>query len=310
MIDFKNKPYRTSQKKNGHKQAKKRELFNKEIEYIKGAFKKANGQLHYGFCSKIRDKLDPDITVFQVSGVCRYFHAQVKSGKMTLRDVKSYKKFIEAHRRKWKTYKSEKYQPLIKYRKFFEFYQDHRKDIDRMIWHVARSYQTHYDPCEMFSQILFRLLESNVINDYNKDRKLKFKNYVYNRIAGYGTHIYDEYLRRKGSKKKSLLENGHQKKVRIDKSFISYEKAFEDHILNEDTIIPSNFYPSPQDAISFKEILTYAKSNLRERDYKVFVLKAKGFRNNEIARRIRKSNQAVKDALQRISEKLEIFKGY
>lgn len=315
MTDFKNKPYQTSERKNKHKRAKKRELLKEELSYIKRAFKKANGQLSYGFCSKIRENLSPDISVFQVSGACRYFHAQVKSGKMSLKDMKAYKKFINAHRKKWKTYNSEKYQPLIKYKRFFEFYQDYKVDIDRMIWQQAYHYQSHYDPCEMFSEILFRLLKSNVINDYKKEKRMKFKNYLYKRVWGYASHIYDEHLRNCGSKKEKKTEDNknsgfnYNTRIRTNKILLSYEGLLEeDSPFLEKSITAFNNIANPQEIITLREMKEYAKKELSANDYTVLNLKLAGFMNKEIAVKIKKTKTSVVNALRRIREKLEKFK--
>jgi len=102
---------------NGHKSEKKRPLSDSEKNFIRSEFMKLNGQFEEDACVSIKNKLDPDVAIFQVTGFVTYIHLQIARGEIEVPDMNSYLKFIQKHRNKWATYNSPKYQRMRHQRK-------------------------------------------------------------------------------------------------------------------------------------------------------------------------------------------------
>jgi hypothetical protein len=101
-------------KGNGHKVAKKRALTDSEKDTIKMEFLALNGQIADDACQPIHQKLDPEVTIFQVTGFVSYLHRKIAEGTQTVRNLDNYLTFIQSHRDKWATYNSPKYVALRK----------------------------------------------------------------------------------------------------------------------------------------------------------------------------------------------------
>jgi len=329
MSDFLNAPYRTKvSKTNQHKKGKVRNMTPKEKKIIKKEYLKVDGKLPYKFCSKIKEKLGPDITVFQVSGICKEIHGEAKAGKITLKDFNSYKKFLEDHRKKWKTYQSVKYRPLLKYEKFFQFYTAYQKDIDSFIWKVSRRHQEIYDPWDMKTEILIKLMDSNIINDYNTELKCSFKTYVFTRIEGYASHILtksrkEHFLPMEKEKKQKTEEKTEEQKTeeKTEEQKTEERKKKEqnfklpevrhlsiDENLKEEFIIPYNAPEDPDAIITLEELKAYAKGKLSEREYKILIMQINGHSNQDMAGTVGISPQALNNTFHRIREKLELYR--
>jgi len=315
MSDFLNAPYRTKvSKTNQHKKGKVRNMTPKEKKIIKKEYLKVDGKLPYKFCSKIKEKLGPDITVFQVSGICKEIHGEAKAGKITLKDFNSYKKFLEDHRKKWKTYQSVKYRPLLKYEKFFQFYTAYQKDIDSFIWKVSRRHQEIYDPWDMKTEIIIKLMNSDIINDYNAELKCSFKTYVFQRIEGYASHILTKS--RKDcflpiEKKKTEEETKEETKEEKRASKIAMPEMRHlsiDENLKEEFLIPYNIPEDPDAIITLNELKAYAKEKLSEKEYKVLVMFLEDNTAQEIAFMNKVTPQAIHDSFRRIRSKLKLFR--
>lgn len=97
---------------NGHKKNKKRLLTDKEKDIICSEFVKVNGEIKEDVCVRIRAKLSPEISIFQVTGIVVQLHKKVKKGQLKLKNMRNYRKFIQGHRKHWTTYNSEKYQKM------------------------------------------------------------------------------------------------------------------------------------------------------------------------------------------------------
>jgi len=109
----KNKPLAVvleTSNKNHHSVAKRRPLSDDEKELIRNKFIAFNGMISNNLCTEMMKSLGEDISVFQVTGYIVTLHKKVMEGQIDLRDLKSYKNYLNAHRAKWATYKSAKYQ--------------------------------------------------------------------------------------------------------------------------------------------------------------------------------------------------------
>jgi len=103
---------------NGHKSQKVRDITEGERELIRRKlFMPANGMIGPDACVKFKAANFPaEITIFQVTGCIVSLHRQVAQGRLELRDMEAYVKFIRSHRNLWKTYDSPKYQAMRKTR--------------------------------------------------------------------------------------------------------------------------------------------------------------------------------------------------
>jgi RNA polymerase sigma factor (sigma-70 family) len=95
---------------NGHATEKKRPLNDREKEILKQMFVDANGQIETDVCLEMKKRVGKDIGIAQITGYMVGLHSFVAKGKIVLRDSKAYYDCILAHRRKWASYKSAKYQ--------------------------------------------------------------------------------------------------------------------------------------------------------------------------------------------------------
>lgn len=95
---------------NGHKKLRKRNLTSWEQMIIRDEFIRANGQIDSKGCLQIKAKLSPDVSIFQITGyIAAKLHPQVARGEIKLSDARAYNKYMLIRRRKWASYKSERY---------------------------------------------------------------------------------------------------------------------------------------------------------------------------------------------------------
>lgn len=99
---------------NGHKRAKKRNLYSAEKDVIKAAFLKDNGQIAEDKCVEIHETLNPEISIFQVTGYVTSLHRHIARGTLTISNLDAYINFLQSHRNLWATYKSPKYEAMRK----------------------------------------------------------------------------------------------------------------------------------------------------------------------------------------------------
>ncbi len=97
---------------NGHKSEKKRSLKDSERDIIRSEFMNLNGQIEEDACLKIKEKLDPEVAIFQVTGFVSYLHLEIARGKFEVADMDNYLTFLQNHRDKWATYNSDKYKKM------------------------------------------------------------------------------------------------------------------------------------------------------------------------------------------------------
>lgn len=96
--------------KNGHAKEATRSLTDQEKQMVRLAFVKANGVIPEDFCLRIKENLGPLVSIFQVTGIVASLHRQVAKGQLQLKNMEAYQTSIEAHRKSWAAYKSERYQ--------------------------------------------------------------------------------------------------------------------------------------------------------------------------------------------------------
>lgn len=101
---------------NKHARNFRRKLTESEETLIKREFLKLNGIFdpNKKDCSRIREMLPDDISVFQVSGHVTKLHRAATSGELELKDRRAYLLAIRAHRKHWLTYGGEKYDQMRK----------------------------------------------------------------------------------------------------------------------------------------------------------------------------------------------------
>jgi len=97
---------------NGHKSKKVRSLLDAEKDTIRAEFVAINGQIAEDACKPIHSKMDPEISIFQVTGFVTYLHSKVAAGALQLKDLSAYVEFLKGHRKLWATYDSPKYRAL------------------------------------------------------------------------------------------------------------------------------------------------------------------------------------------------------
>ena len=99
---------------NGHSKLSRRPLTEAEEALIEAEFVKLNGifEPKNKDCTRIRNLLPQEVTVFQVSGHVSRLHKRVAAGILILPQMRSYEIAIKAHRQHWLTYKGEKYEAM------------------------------------------------------------------------------------------------------------------------------------------------------------------------------------------------------
>lgn len=97
---------------NNHKVAKKRPLTTLERNMIRERFIVQNGQFERYEAAALRTQLNQSVSIFQVTGYITTLHGEVSKGNLTLGNRSAYDRFIESHRRHWRTYKGKKYDKM------------------------------------------------------------------------------------------------------------------------------------------------------------------------------------------------------
>ena len=107
-------PQQSTEALNKHASNFKRELTDHEKTIIKVEFLKLNGifpplEKH---CTRIKNILGNNVSVFQVSGEVSKLHKLASSGAMEMVDRRAYLATIRSHRKHWLTYRGEKYDAM------------------------------------------------------------------------------------------------------------------------------------------------------------------------------------------------------
>lgn len=99
---------------NGHKAEKKRDLEVFEKNKIETKlFIPNNGQIGPDMCVEFKMKhLPDDVAIFQVTGYVTALHGKVRKGKLHLRNMDAYEKFLREHQALWRTYDSPRYREM------------------------------------------------------------------------------------------------------------------------------------------------------------------------------------------------------
>lgn len=80
---------------NGHVSAKKRDLYDSERDKIyRELFLPKNGQIENDDCVCFKPSLDPEVSIFQITGFVSVLHTEVAEGILQLRDLVSYEKWM------------------------------------------------------------------------------------------------------------------------------------------------------------------------------------------------------------------------
>jgi RNA polymerase sigma factor (sigma-70 family) len=95
---------------NGHAKEKRRPLSEREKLILRNLFVEVNGQIESKVCIEMKKHVGHDICMAQVTGYMVGLHALVKKGLIALKDDKAYYGCLAAHRAKWATYQSPRYQ--------------------------------------------------------------------------------------------------------------------------------------------------------------------------------------------------------
>ena len=94
---------------NGHKSVKVRNLTDHERNTIRAVFIAEDGVAEDDRWVLLHKDMDPVIGIFQVTGFVSYLHREVAMGKITLKDMPRYVKYMKKRRNLWATYNSPKY---------------------------------------------------------------------------------------------------------------------------------------------------------------------------------------------------------
>ena len=80
---------------NGHVSAKKRDLYDSErSKILHELFLPKNGQIENDDCVCFKPSLDPEVSIFQITGFVSVLHTEVAEGILQLRDLISYEKWM------------------------------------------------------------------------------------------------------------------------------------------------------------------------------------------------------------------------
>jgi hypothetical protein len=95
---------------NGHAKNKVRSLLDGEKDSIRSEFLTLNGQIDEDACVRLKkNKMPPEVSIFQVTGFVTYLHLKVAGGELDVRDLPAYLAFLQKHRDMWSRYNSPKY---------------------------------------------------------------------------------------------------------------------------------------------------------------------------------------------------------
>lgn len=100
---------------NGHKTKKVRDLDKSDRTVIDAEFQAVNGEFEdtkKSATNNIHPKLPSEIAIWQVTGRISHLHREIAAGRLEVRDMDSYKVFLEEHKKLWAQYNSPKYQNL------------------------------------------------------------------------------------------------------------------------------------------------------------------------------------------------------
>ena len=81
---------------NGHKIEKKRDLLDTEKDSLRAFFESVDGQVEEDGCVTLKNSMDADVGIFQVTGFISYLHREVASGKIKLNDVEGYIEWMKS----------------------------------------------------------------------------------------------------------------------------------------------------------------------------------------------------------------------
>lgn len=97
---------------NGHKIEKKRDLLDTEKDSLRAFFESVDGQVEEDGCVTLKNSMDADVGIFQVTGFISYLHREVASGKK-LNDVEGYIEWMKSkYPALMERYNSDKYVAL------------------------------------------------------------------------------------------------------------------------------------------------------------------------------------------------------
>ena len=91
-----------------------RPLTDKEETLIQREFVRLNGIFdpNKKDCTRIKNLLGEEISVFQVSGYVTKLHRQAMAGELEMGDRRAYLAALKSHRKHWLTYQGEKYDEM------------------------------------------------------------------------------------------------------------------------------------------------------------------------------------------------------
>ena len=99
---------------NKHEALYRRPLTPQEETVIKVEFLKLNGVFEplRKDCTRIKNLLGDEVSVFQVSGYVTRLHKMAVAGDLEMRDRRAYLATLRSHRKHWLTYEGEKYDEM------------------------------------------------------------------------------------------------------------------------------------------------------------------------------------------------------
>lgn len=144
---------------------------------------------------------------------------------------------------------------------------------------------------DLYQEGLLGLLEA--INRFDKDRNVKFNTYATKCIDS----RIKSYLKMASRNKHSYLNNS-----------ISLDEIYDVDIYN----VTKGIEVTPEDRIILREQLNevnnLVKNKLTDFELKVFKLKNKGYKNNEISKILTKDKRSIENTIHRINNKLKEIK--
>jgi hypothetical protein len=81
---------------NGHKVEKKRDLLDTERNFFRSTFIQKNGQIEDDFCVGLKQLVDDDVAIFQITGFISYLHREVAQNHLELPDLQAYCNWMHA----------------------------------------------------------------------------------------------------------------------------------------------------------------------------------------------------------------------
>jgi hypothetical protein len=81
---------------NGHKKQKVRDLIDPERHFFRSTFLQKNGQIENDLCTVLKQSVNDEVAIFQITGFISYLHRDVAQNRLELNDLQAYCNWMHA----------------------------------------------------------------------------------------------------------------------------------------------------------------------------------------------------------------------